>query len=58
MNIAGSTFNSRCQLIHSIIHGLAELAHFLSVRPLVKRSADIGAKYPELDTTRFINRES
>jgi hypothetical protein len=55
MNVAGSTFNSRCQLIHSIIHGLAELARFLSVRPPVKRSADISAKYPELDTTRFIN---
>jgi hypothetical protein len=55
MNVASSTSNSRCQLIHFIIHGLAELAHFLSVRPLVKRSADVSAKYPEFDTIWFIN---
>jgi len=37
-------FNSHRQLIHCTVHGLSELARFLSIRPLVKCSADIGAE--------------
>ena len=37
-------FNSHRQLIYRTVHGLTELARFLSIRPLVKYSADIGAE--------------
>ena len=38
-----SWFNSHRQLICRTVHGLTELARFLSIRPLVKYSADVGA---------------
>ena len=37
-------FNSRRQLIYRTVHGLTELARSLSIRPLVKYSANIGAE--------------
>ena len=37
-------FNSHRQLVYRTIHGLTELARCLSIRPLVKYSADVGAK--------------
>jgi len=37
-------FNSHRQLIYRTVHRLTELAWFLSIRPLVKYSADIGAE--------------
>jgi len=37
-------FNSHRQLIYRTVHGLTELARSLSIRPLVKYSADIGAE--------------
>jgi len=37
-------FNSHRQLIYRTVHGPTELARFLSIRPLVKYSADIGTE--------------
>ena len=37
-------FNSHRQLIYRTVHRLTEVARFLSVRPLVKYSADVGAE--------------
>jgi len=37
-------FNSHRQLIYRTVHGPTELARFLSIRSLVKCSADVGAE--------------
>jgi len=37
-------FNSHRQLIYRTVRGLTEVVRFLSIRPLVKYSADIGAE--------------
>ena len=48
-------FNSHRQLTDRTVHGLAELVRFLSIRPSVKHSADVGTEQPKFDVVRFIH---
>ena len=48
--------HSHRQFIYRIIRGLTEVIHFLSIRPPVKRLADVGTKQPELDIIQSVNR--
>ena len=36
-------FHSQRQLVYRVVYGRTELVLFLPVRPLIKRSTDIGA---------------